>query len=216
MAPGGTAADTLADIKLTFFPSTRGGVLNKRSIPMLIIGCLFLVTSGVAYIIPTQEPILPQRILLENTGGRVVFTHAAHAAFDGMTCETCHHELAITAETSGAPGPDGQPTVIPCKSCHITTDDATFKTAHQALYDKEDGGKACIACHHNETALEAPQGSKPVLGSIAGKDFQNCIDCHPDTPARMDAFHKNCMGCHDKTGKGPRTDSPCAQCHTPK
>lgn len=44
--------------------------------------------------------------------------------------------------------------------------------------------------------------------------------CHvkktPDKliPGRMDAFHGQCMGCHEKLGKGPFGKDKCAQCHT--
>ena len=50
--------------------------------------------------------------------------------------------------------------------------------------------------------------------------YADCTVCHvkktPDKliPGRMDAFHGQCMGCHEKLGKGPFGKDKCAQCHT--
>ncbi len=188
----------------TLFPSTQGGVLNKRSIPFFIVSCVLFVIGGLAYFMPTSEEPLPNRILLQNAGGRVVFDHTLHGSIAGVDCASCHHEMNITGEQN----PES---VMKCGACHISPTNTTFATTHQALYDAKDGGKSCITCHHMDEAADSTE-----LGSVVGKDFQSCSSCHPETPNRMDAFHKNCMGCHDELAKGPRTESPCAQCHTSK
>ncbi len=63
-------------------------------------------------------------------------------------------------------------------------------------------GLSCGDCHHT---LEA--------GST---DAQSCLECHEreseDTamPKRSDAFHKQCIGCHQEIDAGPRE---CNSCH---
>ncbi len=56
----------------------------------------------------------------------------------------------------------------------------------------------CVDCHHNDD------------------DTYNCSECHEDTgdedlPARADAFHDQCKGCHEEYGAGP---VECNSCHS--
>jgi formate-dependent nitrite reductase cytochrome c552 subunit len=53
----------------------------------------------------------------------------------------------------------------------------------------------------------------------------DCSDCHDKpneklVPTEKEAFHGQCMGCHEKQGKGPwRADEEvreCGQCHLPE
>ena len=65
-------------------------------------------------------------------------------------------------------------------------------------------GIACEDCHHT---IE-DEGEEP----------SSCGDCHEadsdeeDLPKRSDAFHMQCMGCHDEEGTAP---TKCAECHVP-
>jgi hypothetical protein len=61
---------------------------------------------------------------------------------------------------------------------------------------------ACIDCHHDLEEGET--------------DPQACGECHEaesedeDIPARTDAFHSQCIGCHQENEAGPEK---CASCH---
>jgi len=60
-------------------------------------------------------------------------------------------------------------------------------------------GLECLDCHHN----------------IEDDDTYNCSECHEETgdedfPARADAFHAQCKGCHEEYGAGP---VECNSCH---
>lgn len=61
-------------------------------------------------------------------------------------------------------------------------------------------GLECDACHHTG-------------------DYVPCSDCHnaqsaeDGIPNAMEAFHQNCMGCHEETGAGPYGKDQCNQCH---
>ena len=61
---------------------------------------------------------------------------------------------------------------------------------------------ACSDCHHNLEEGET--------------DPQTCGECHEvesddeDVPARTDAFHSQCIGCHQESEAGPEK---CAACH---
>ena len=65
------------------------------------------------------------------------------------------------------------------------------------VHTSEDGyGLECVDCHHY---WEEDEGEKPV----------SCGECHMteseevDFPKKSDAFHQQCMGCHEDSGGGP-------------
>lgn len=83
----------------------------------------------------------------------------------------------------------------------------------------------CEDCHH-------PHGDQeidPVACGLchpprpAGATFpESCFDCHadaaeienPDIMKRSDAFHKQCIQCHEEYGKGPQGGPQnCSKCH---
>jgi len=80
-------------------------------------------------------------------------------------------------------------------------------TAGNVLFDhkqhaSEDGyGYECIDCHH---AWEG-EGTKP----------EACGECHEvdgeDPIKRSEAFHTQCMGCHEEMGTAPVEE--CSSCH---
>lgn len=65
----------------------------------------------------------------------------------------------------------------------------------------------CAACHHGE--------KDGKIDKEATSEGTPCADCHPVTasPGKtplMQAFHKQCMGCHLEKKAGPVT---CGACH---
>ena len=81
-------------------------------------------------------------------------------------------------------------------------------TAGNVLFDhkehaSEDGyGIECTECHHT---WDEGEGEKPLA----------CSECHfkdedEEAPKISDAFHDQCIGCHEDFGGGP---VECSQCH---
>ena len=65
----------------------------------------------------------------------------------------------------------------------------------------------CNVCHHvyEDGRLLADESSEDL----------RCSDCHSEEggdgqPALMEAFHRQCKGCHERQGKGPVM---CGECH---
>ncbi len=66
---------------------------------------------------------------------------------------------------------------------------------------------ACNECHH------VYKDGKRLEGESS--EDRRCSDCHgpansASTPSLRKAFHLNCRGCHEKSGKGPVM---CGECH---
>ncbi len=81
-----------------------------------------------------------------------------------------------------------------------------FHDAHNEKAEIED----CSFCHH------VYEDGKLVEGESS--EEEPCSSCHPANPEKgqlgfMRAFHKRCITCHDKEGKGPLT---CGGCHVKK
>jgi hypothetical protein len=96
---------------------------------------------------------------------------------------------------------------------------------HQTHAGATGYGLACSDCHHSH-----PEGEEidPVSCDLChpprpeGKQLPaSCLDCHeasdiesPDIMKQSDAFHKQCIGCHEQFGKGPQSGSAnCSKCH---
>ncbi len=65
----------------------------------------------------------------------------------------------------------------------------------------------CVACHHG-----GKDGKQDRSASTEGTP---CSDCHKVKPEKgrtglMNAYHKQCIGCHRTKAKGPVA---CGQCH---
>ena len=213
--------------------------MDKRSVPLAIVSCILALAGLAAYFAyPAAPPeAVPARLLMENSGGRVVFTHKAHAspggAYGANACAACHHELVV------APG-DSQPEdtkVMLCTACHGSADDPGFIASHQEQY-KAEGDKRCITCHHARVTGYSDAWNHEDHKTYAGDDCQachhetryeykagrfmtikpqKCSNCHTARPNPLastilkDAAHAKCQDCHDDLfalgAKG------CAACH---
>ncbi len=260
--------------------------MQKRYFLISACAAILAIVALVGYVLPEPSPKIPERILFDNAGGKVVFTHQKHLQDDNIPCATCHHEMITSTET-----------VESCGSCHGVAFDTNFRTTHAQQYKSTDScatchhmefapkvdwthtahaeeyGLDCTSCHHEDTSIEPePQNcanchqetgdeTMPSLrdavhlkcqscheemfeakvtgcaschttidmkkqlkekGPEAFKvspKYANCAVCHVDQktteliPDRMNAFHGQCMSCHQSVGKGPYTQEQCAQCH---
>jgi hypothetical protein len=74
---------------------------------------------------------------------------------------------------------------------------------HQTHSSPKGYGLSCGDCHH-------------TLSEGEYENAEACSACHDpdegteDTPKLEDAFHRQCIGCHQQFGAGP---VECAQCH---
>lgn len=246
--------------------------MQRRYLPISILTGILFILALIGYLIPASPQSPPARVLMENKGGKVILSHATHAASQSQNCGTCHH-------TSGM-----DRTPLPCSSCHVKKFDELFLTNHQDNFDEKQCSTChhpsatiaekfshddhetdytegdCQTCHHDESIEPEPQacstchGKKtdnamPSLKDAAHtrcadchSDFyqdgtkgceschtrqksveqknapQSCADCHSEPvdaliPTTTNAFHTQCMRCHEEQGKGPFGDDACYQCH---
>lgn len=132
------------------------------------------------------------------------FSHEKHETeYAEDDCQACHHDEEIEPEPQA------------CSDCHkkeSSKDMLSLKEAnhakcadcHEDMYDE--GLKGCVNCH---TRDKAP-AEKP--------EPQSCADCHTKPvdlliPTTTNAFHGQCMSCHEEQGMGPFGDDACYQCH---
>lgn len=141
---------------------------------------------------------------------RPVYSHEIHIDLTGGDCSVCHHDPAV----GGAPQA--------CRNCHDETPEAGMpilkeaahtrcRSCHEEDYDQELAG--CQRCH-SRRSQERLNLADPIP----------CEHCHDKpnaslVPARKDAMHKQCMGCHKRLNKGPFRDEKdvkdCGRCHLP-
>lgn len=117
---------------------------SQRDLKIAIIIMVITLITGIvcyaAFTPPAHDE--PLRIMFQNKGGKVLFTHSVHT---------------------------------------------------------EDYSIDCLDCHHN----------------IEDDETYNCSECHEETgdeylPSRADAFHAQCIGCHEEIDAGPME---CNSCH---
>lgn len=142
---------------------------NRYFIISAAVGLLF-AGAVAGYAIPVERQEVPARVILDNTGGRVVFAHGLHAGDYGAECEDCHHD-----------GVEGE-RYLPCGACHPAEFDETFRTGHPKAFPDQ---AACLRCHD-----EAPTGP---LAADTRPDIESI-------PTRGEAFHALCTGCHEESG----------------
>lgn len=96
---------------------------------------------------------------------------------------------------------------------------------HQTHSSVTGYGLACFDCHHHpqddDTALVACGQCHFPEPPEEGVVPENCLECHDASDVedseytkRSDAFHNQCIQCHEEFGKGPLSGSQhCSQCH---
>ncbi len=201
--------------------------MQKRYISILIALSIAIILAAIGFFVPAeQEEKVPVRLLLENTGGAVVFDHKVHVEKYALECVACHHELSPNTASSA------DLEVLDCGSCHGILFDEKFVAEHQDMekgiytskmqcatchhieftktdwghdMHSEDFGLDCTSCHHEDTDIEP--------------EPQNCANCHftgytpadDPMPSLKNAVHIRCMTCHqDYYDEGL---NGCASCH---
>ena len=166
-----------------------------------LAGVLFLIGVVCYAAFPLKHPEAPVRIAYAATAGKVLFDHKEHTSEDGYgyVCLDCHHAWK---EASGK-------NPVSCGVCHLIevpeTEDKGDAFDHDTHADEDGYGIDCIECHH---AWDEDSDEDPV----------SCGECHeevsddPDMLNLVDAFHQQCIGCHEEDGTAP-TD--CSACHKP-
>jgi len=83
----------------------------------------------------------------------------------------------------------------------------------------------CMDCHHAHFGEEIEPvacGLCHSTGQKVSEYPQACFDCHgdaseiesPDILKRSDAFHQQCIQCHEQYGAGPASGADnCSKCH---
>lgn len=209
--------------------------MKKRNLPLIAAGCVLVLAGLAGYCLPEPVEVPPRRILMENQGGRVVFTHKLHSTPGGnrgdIACAACHHELRVAPAGVTA---SASPRVMECSACHGAADAPGFRESHQARWRAEQGDASCLSCHHMKIAGLSDKWNHRDHWDYAGDDCtachhtagrtassikpQRCANCHTAGPGRMtartrkDAAHEACRSCHDELfaagAKG------CAACHS--
>ncbi|QJB57477.1 cytochrome c3 family protein [Pseudodesulfovibrio sp. zrk46] len=156
--------------------------MQSRYFLISVIVTVLLAVAAAGYLIPVEKQEVQARVVMDNTGGRVIFTHKFHADDYGFDCTDCHHD-DIEADT-----------FLSCGSCHPKEFDADFRANHQNNFPSEE---ACLRCHDDVPTGELAEEDRPDIENI---------------PLRADAFHAQCMDCHEENG-GPYGDDTCYECH---
>jgi hypothetical protein len=205
--------------------------LNKRSLPFALLGCILAAAGGAGYFLPdSQTAADPTRLLLENPGGRIVFTHKAHRApggrADDIACSTCHHELRVAPASASVPAKDGAMSVVmPCTACHGAAEEPDFLPSHQERHRAAGGDSSCLSCHHTRlTGLSEKWNHQEHQTNYADDD---CESCHHPTqyagkPGRvMTIKPQRCANCHTSnpnpltaTTRKEAVHARCASCHS--
>jgi len=135
--------------------------LRKERIIAYWIAIVLFVVGVVCYAaFPQKTPEEPLRIMLENTGGNVLFDHKEHASEDGygIECDSCHHNLRKVVNdqygsTTWAYRQEGDKPQT-CGECHLVE-------AEDSLKRSDAFHKQCKGCHEED-------GTAPV----------KCSGCH--------------------------------------
>ncbi|WFS63468.1 cytochrome c3 family protein [Pseudodesulfovibrio thermohalotolerans] len=156
--------------------------MQSRYFPIAALIAVCVVTAVAGYAISPPDETEPVRVVMDNTGGRVIFTHSTHFDDYGFDCTDCHHDDT------------GLDTFLPCGSCHPAEFDERFRKEHPNNFPDSE---ACLRCHDEVPEGPLTEDERPDIANI---------------PLRAEAFHGQCMGCHEENG-GPYGDDSCNECH---
>lgn len=173
------------------------GPVQTRYKPITIVAVLLGILGVAGYLTPASTEGAPNRLLFENAGGKVVFTHKVHTSGYKVPCQQCHHE---------SDKPSKNP--APCITCHPSSYEEGFVEQHQKTIGKE----YCSRCHHAELG-------KNSFDHKAHKDSYSsgCTDCHHDKS--IEAEPTSCSDCHQAQGDESMPSlrkavhTRCASCH---
>jgi hypothetical protein len=173
------------------FTTTLQGwfALSRRYIPIAVATAVLAVVALIGYAWPEPEPLLPvkpvpDRVLLPNSAGKIVFDHKKHFEAYKVECRACHHEREKPT-----------PVTVACRSCHGAPAQPGFRARHtKTLTDQ----MSCVTCHHREFA-----GTE--WDHAAHLDFakNNCAACHHDDD-RSKPEPRNCTTCHKRAVDGKK------------
>lgn len=182
-----------------------------------------VIAYAAASAVTVEEPV---RVHFKATGTEdVLFQHAVHLEKYGYSCTDCHHAIAEKVGKLEAS----------CGTCHESGVLGVPAFGEEGLFDHDmhsyDFGLSCMDCHHemNDFGMDPQRCSdchSRADGDMGRVAHQSCIDCHygmggpveqdcsscHSPRGRTDAFHDQCMGCHESEGKGP-IEADCAGCH---
>jgi predicted CXXCH cytochrome family protein len=192
---------------------------KSKIFPVIAATIVLLAVAIVGYVRSGKSQPMPVRILFENNGGKVIFSHLVHHRDYGIECSRCHHDKAqpIVTPEDGA---------LACGSCHPNHFDKNFVDNHMDSFPNE---SYCVRCHHVEYGkLNFDHEAHTEYASDCsdchhGKDIeptpQKCTNCHAEKStdkllSMREAGHQTCSQCHeDMFDKGL---SSCKSCHVPK
>ena len=177
--------------------------------PLIILTLVALMVSVYGYLQPTPSAE-GKRFYLENTGGAVLFTHAAHQEQDN-TCVACHHELI-----------QGQ--AEECSECHDEPEYVMSAHSHDELVEVED--HFCVDCHlvQPNTAARGCRECHPKVADTSTdvESLGDCLECHDDeeysalnyTHAELlEVEDHSCSDCHLISPVVEIYHNSCSACH---
>lgn len=209
---------------------------DKKSLKIAYaVAGICIVVAVIAYAAASALQVEePERVHFKSTGQEnVLFEHRGHLAHygdDGYSCTDCHHEIAGTigkmedscgtcheSGTMGTPafGEEGlfdhdmhaQVFGFSCTDCHHEMDDFGMDPQECSnCHDREGRGMSSLTM-----ADAAHQSCIECHGAMGGPVEEDCFSCHAPR-GRTDAFHDQCMGCHEREGMGP-VEADCESCH---
>lgn len=226
-----------ADVMIKCQPLERNEckMPDKKNLKLAYaIAGICIVAAVIAYAAAsTGTPEEPVRAHFKATGQEnVLFGHMDHVDEFGYSCTACHHEIAGEIEMMAES----------CGTCHESgvMREPAFGEEEEGLFDHDahsyDFGFSCTECHHemDDFGMDPQRCSDCHEASGSGMSqltmgeaaHQSCIDCHDamggpveadcsschGPRGRTDAFHDQCMGCHEDEGKGP-IEADCVGCH---
>ena len=108
---------------------------SKRDLKVaIVIMVVSLITGIICYASFTPpKSDNPVRIMFQNKGGKVLFTHSVHAGEYTSDCLDCHHNLE-----------DDE--VYDCSDCHDPSGDEGLLSRADAMHDQ------CKGCHEEAGA----------------------------------------------------------------
>ena len=99
-----------------------------------------------------------------------------------------------------------------CGTCH-----------HRVSWDADDRTGLDLAVLHQDVDVLLGGACTGCHGDLGATTFQPCADCHrealePDAPTRPGlkaAYHRQCIGCHERSGLANAAPTDCRSCHRP-